>query len=447
MRAWKGAILIATLGLTPVVEAQDTCSDPNQYSILVAQGYDKTTTDDLDGALELYGQAQDLCPGEPLAIYAEGRVRIDLGECKRASKMLKGALDKYEALEAPVGNITAERVKDRLIEAVDRCVPRASYAIQCEQEGVMLSVDGGEPQSCPAKGETTPGYHSVRAELEGHIAKPEIPMPLDEGRGNVLIVEALEKIKPNEGILSLTCPGAIKVVQVQGDALEEELTVPCPSEQRLPPGQYLVRIPGREDGQSVPVVKGETTSLLVKEMVVAEEKTGLFIALRGGGGAGYVGSRPLYDKNNDNEVSTLSEDDSPQPTLLTGNVTNDIGYYFLDSLGAGVRLRFGFPNFSFTGEAFLRWIPWQNDIVGIRTDLGVGGGEILAAFQFSGGTDRCANAACIARIDPFFASLAISVNFKLSSVFSLVVMTEARLFLPDVAGHFDFVSGGVEVFF
>lgn len=437
------AALCAALSPSQALAAEP-CStlskaDLDEYLKLGEQATNHFVNKDYTGAVQALVQAMDICDEDP-------RVQYNLARAYHKANNCNQALFWYERIlsidpNSDIGkSVPDERARAGryVTELQVECSNSARVTINCSDQNVRLSIgDAIKNAKCPYSQRLDTGTYKLRADLDGHEPYM-VSISLVAGENNRILIPALEKMKeaPTMGTLRINCEEGLSEVSIKGPKATETKT--CNQKYELPPGTYAISLTATEPAvETVELAVGETMGVSIRKPVAKVDRTGFLIGLRANPSIGFA-TGALFDKNAENEIGR--ELSGVQPSLPTFAMLVELGYLFTDSLGAMVQARFDVTNLSVMAAALVRWLPWYNDTLSVRLDLGIGAGNILMPVEIEDGQRP------LAKSGPVFGQVAVGLGWRFNPLISLVTMLETRFGFPDLSIPID-LSVGIEVQF
>jgi hypothetical protein len=440
------ALCAALCGALSVSQAAaaEPCSklskaDLDEYLKLGEQATNHFVSKDYTGAVQALVQAMDICDEDPRVQYNLARAYHKANNCNQAlfwyERIL--SLDPNSEVGKSVPDERA-RAGRYVTELQVECANSARVNINCSDQNVRLSIgDAIRNVKCPYSQRLDTGTYKLRADLEGH--EPYIvSISLVAGENNRILIPALEKMKeaPTTGALRISCEEGLSEVILKGPAATETKT--CNQRYDLPPGRYAISLTAEDAPlETVDLAIGETMGVSIRQPVAKLKRTGFLIGLRANPSIGFA-TGDLLDKNAENSIGR--ELAGVQPALPTFAMLVELGYSFTESIGAMAQARFDVTNLSVMATALVRWLPWYNDTLSLRLDLGIGAGSILMPVEIEDGQRP------LAKSGPVFGQLGVGLGWRFNPLLSLVTMLETRLGFPNFGVPID-LSVGIEVQF
>ena len=406
--------------------------DDAEYRQLGQQAGGAYGQKDYTAAIQYMVQAMDLCDEDPRTQYNLARAYHRANNCNMAMYWYE-RLIKIDPNSAEGKSIASERERAGryFTEMQAECSSSARVVVDCSNPEVRITIGESHSFKCPHEGRLDAGLYKIRATLsEKH--KPYVAeIRLVAGQNNRILIPKLEEIDERAsrttGTLRIDCEGDLEKVILRGEGMRED--VKCGDSKELPPGRYTLAAPGDEKTQEVDVILGETYGVRVGSTSASIKRTGFFLGIRANPSMG-LATGELLDENGDESFG--QELDGLQPSLPT--------FAFNETLGIAGQFRLDFTNFSAMGAVVLRWVPWFNDILSFRVDVGGGAGKVVLPVELENGQIP------LAKGGPGFAQVGLGLAWRFTDLMSFVSILETRVGFPEIIVPFD-LSLGIEVLF
>ena len=263
-RRWAAHVLalgVALLVLAPDATAQERpcegIGESVEYNAILVSGSELAKDGKHAEAIAEFEKAQTMCAYDPVVSFYIARAHQLMGECDIAIAMYKQA-ESQRATGYVDTPLTADKIGEKLEEAVRTCRTRARYEIACADDDVLVEMGESEPIACPLSGETDAGEIRLVATREG-FRPHRLEVVLIAGEANTVTIPELVPEGPKTGTLMLNCGEDIGAANVTG--ANTDVTATCGQATELDPGTYAVEVEDADIREWIDVKRGSEVNL------------------------------------------------------------------------------------------------------------------------------------------------------------------------------------------